>query len=477
MTNSGTLTNSGTVASLSNTGTINNTGTVTGPIDNSGDLYVNDGSDIYTIDNTAPGNVIVGSQNVHISGINNGGVVDITGAGDGIATDGFTQSSTGTLRMSGTQLFTVNGPASFDGTLQVINQPTNFGRYKLISVDDPDFRLPNLDPLPGGQGYYLKWVGGKWIYLFVTPNDASTKASIASVANDMNTVNQKVIGNVAGMLGNDCAVPGLAGGCVSIGVGSSSMASGNLDTGSVTISKAIDPRVRIGISLGQSFSDVSSGGTSYKPDQPITGGFIGMTTPLANGASLDVMASAAGQSGTYTINRPVVMPVAESGTATTGVNTTAYQLKVTYSMPLDDKTVVSPYVAIRHSQLDVNGYTEMGPIFPLTALPSSSSSTDAIVGVGVSRKLTDKLTASVGVGITQNLANDPGTVKGTSEIFGLSSYEKSMSGGKATSASVGAGLSYEVAPGQRIGLSVGWQDKTMLKPESTTVGLTYSFSF
>jgi uncharacterized protein with beta-barrel porin domain len=147
-------------------------------------------------------------------------------------------------------------------------------------------------------------------------------------------------------------------------------------------------------------------------------------------------------------------------------------------MPLDDTTTVSPYIGIRHSQMEVGGYTETGPVFPLTANPFSTSSTDVITGVGVSKKLTDKLTASVGVGVTQNVGNSAGVLTGSSEIGGMSKYEANMvGGGKATSASVGAGLSYEVAPGQRITASVGWQDKTMFKPESTTVGLTWSFSF
>ena len=126
----------------------------------------------------------------------------------------------------------------------------------------------------------------------------------------------------------------------------------------------------------------------------------------------------------------------------------------------------------------LGGYTETGPVFPLTANPFSTSSTDVIAGVGISKKLTDKLTASVGVGIAQNVGNSVGTLTGTSEIGGMSKYEANMlGGGKSTSASVGAGLTYEVAPGQKITASVGWQDKSMFKPESTTVGLTWSWSF
>ena len=470
LVNSGTINNAGTTSGWNNSGTLANTGnmgdgTNSGTMTNSGDLgaVTNTGTLTWTAGN--------------ISSITNSGTLDVSGLGTS-SLGSFNQLSAGNMIVDGGLTYNVSGAANLAGTATINNAPTAFGRYTFLTAGSVAGTFDGFTATPNSNSYLV--YNDTMVKLYVTPDSWATMTSIDRIAADTPTVNDKVMGNIAGVLGNDCAAPGLEGGCMSIGYGTS-LGNGDLQSGSITISKAVNPRVRLGVTLGESFTPAPKAGTvEYKANFPITGGFIGVTTPLDYG-SFDIMASVAAQSGEYTINRPELVGLvsnSEAGLGHAKTNGTASQLKVTYSMPLDDTTTVSPYIGIRHSQIDVNGYTETGNVFPLTANAFTTSSTDVIAGVGITKKLTDKLTASVGVGVTQNVGNSAGKLTGTSEIGGMSAYEANMTnGGKPTSASVGAGLSYEVAPGQRVTASVGWQDKTMFKPESTTVGLTWSFSF
>lgn len=479
--NSGTMTNSGTVGTVNNTGTFTNTGTAGDWVNdnimaNSGTM--GDGTNNSTMTNSGDlGDVLNNGAFTFLTGdidsMTNMGTLDVSGITAPSSLGSFVQTPTGTVIVDGGSAYSITGDAQLDGDVTINNAPTAFGRYQILTAGSIDGEFAGYTATPGSNSYLV--YSGTGVSYYVTPDSAATLSSISSVAADTSATNNKVMGNIAGMLGNDCSAPGLMGGCMSLNYGTS-LGNGDLQSGSITVSKAITPQVRMGISLGSNFTDPKVGGTQYKQDFPITGGFIGITNPAEFG-SIDVMASVAAQSGSYIISRPEVAG-AEAGTGTAQTNGTAAQLKVTYSMPLDDTTTVSPYIGIRQSQLNVNGYTEDGSVFPLTVNPFSTSSTDVIAGVGISKKLTPKLTASASVGVTQNIANDAGKLSGSSDIGGMSSYEQQMqSSGKGTSASVGAGLTYEVAPGQKVTASVGWQDKTMFKPESTTVGLTWTFSF
>lgn len=478
VTNAGTFNfaGAGQTGSITNSGTANISGAgTTGAVTNSGTANISGAANVASISNT--GTVNLTTRSATIGNVTNAGTWNIAGAGGDVAIAGYTQTGTGNLVMDGGQKFNVNGPAILGGSLTINNAPTALGRYTIITGSplSGNFDSYSLTNSISPYESYLKQVGNEQ-KLYVTPNSTATRLGIFSVRDDFANINNKVVSNVTSILGNDCAAPGLMGGCISINYGNSNITNSDLQGGSVTVSKSVAPGVRVGVSMGQTFVQPKSGNTSYKQDLPVTGGFIGVTTPFANGSSIDVMASMALQNGVYTISRPYFWG-GEISTSAAKTNATAYQLKTTYSMPINETVTVAPYIGIRRSQLDVAGYTEIGPIFPLTVQPYGISSTDVIAGVGVSKRLNNKLTATAGVGVTQNVANETGKMKVTSEVYNLSTFETEMSKGKSTSASVGAGLIYDIAPNQKVGVSVGWQDKTMLKPAGTSVGISWSIGF
>ena len=167
----------------------------------------------------------------------------------------------------------------------------------------------------------------------------------------------------------------------------------------------------------------------------------------------------------------------ETGTGKTSAESTAYQLKASYAIPLNEATTVSPYIGIRYTETSVNGYTEQGPVFPLTVNGTKQTTTDVLAGASISHKITNDLSGFISAGVVQNVGYKAGTMSGTSEVANLSTFNTGMPGSNYTSAALGAGVSYDVAKNQRISTNVGWQQKSLVNTNVGSVGVNYTIGF
>jgi outer membrane autotransporter protein len=131
-------------------------------------------------------------------------------------------------------------------------------------------------------------------------------------------------------------------------------------------------------------------------------------------------------------------------------------------------------VGLRRTELKLNGFTESGAEFPLTLASINQSSTDLLVGVSVSKKLREKLTGSLSLGVVQNLHSNAGQVSVSSD---MGSYSSNLTGGRYTSASLGASLNYEIKTNHRIGVNVGWQQRNLYNANINSYGLNYTVGF
>ena len=176
-----------------------------------------------------------------------------------------------------------------------------------------------------------------------------------------------------------------------------------------------------------------------------------------------VVATTVSGSGSYTI-----------GVDKTGVDVKAYQVKLSYTKPLSMDLMLSPYVGVRRTELKVGGFTESGAEFPLTMSGFSQTTTDLLAGVSVSKKLRESLTGSISAGLVHNLQSSAGQVSVSSD---MGSFSSNLSGGRYTSASLGASLNYEVVKNHRIGVNIGWQQRNLNNANINSVGLSYSLGF
>ncbi len=439
VTNTGTLTNAGTVGNVTNTGTLTNAGTV-GNVTNTS-TFTNSGN-TGTVSNTGTFNY-------------NGGTLG-----------GYNQT-TGTTVISANNPLVVSGDAALDGTLLINNTPTAYGRYTLLSAGSVTGTYGVVGPI--GATDYLKYSAND-VKLYVTPSAAATQSSIDDVASGLGTASNLVTSAVTNGLGNDCGTFGEEGGCISLNYGQSMASTGDLQTGGATVAKKISPNWRAGLFVSAPFNSTSVGSIGVKTSEAV-GGFVGWNEN-EDGTGLGVTASAATGKGQMTITRNGP----EVGVGTSNTDTTAFQVKATYTTPLSETVTLTPYAGVRYSNTSFSGYTEQGPVFPLTVNATSKQSVDLIAGASLAKKFTDDLTGNISAGVVQNLSSQPATFTGTSEVGGLTAFSGNIPSNGNANPALGAGLSYSIDKTTKIGANVGWQAKGS-NADITSYGVTLTKGF
>jgi hypothetical protein len=413
-TNNGTFTNLGSVGAVTNTGTFANSGT--------------------------------------LASINNSGTFVTTPT----TLSSYTQTGTGSTVLNYGSVLNVTGAANLDGNLTMLGTAPGQGKYSVLTGNG----------VSGTYGTYngvgvLKYFPTE-VQIWVMPDGTIVQGQVNAIANNMNGMNSLASNAMIGALGSDCGSFGEKGGCASINYGASKVGSGDLNSTGVTVVKSIDPNWRVGVFGNQQLGSPSVGDIKYTNNTPSVGAIVGWNKN-SDGVGLGVTLSAITGSGDYTI-----------GADKTGVSSKAMQVKVSYNEPIDLKTTVTPYAGIRYSEFKVNGYTEQGPMFPLTYGAVNQNATDLLAGVGVAHRINDKLTGTVNAGVIQNLSYNAGKVTANSD---MGNFNAPLQGGNYTSAALGAGLSYEVAKGQKIGVNVGWQQKGLTDANATSYGVSYTAGF
>lgn len=423
-----TVNNSGTMIDGTNNGVFNNAGTV-GAVTNNG-IFTNTGT--------------------MASIVNNG--IFITNSTT-LAT--YSQSSTGSTVLDYGSQLTVTGAATLDGNLTLLGTVPPVGRYTVLTGN-------------GVTGTYSSYTGAgvlrytpTEVQYWVFPSEQTLQSQVDAQATALSRLTGLAGASTLGSLGNDCGSFGDKGGCIALNVGSSKTGTGDLNTAGITVSKSIDANWRAGVFTSSNLNNPSSGDVSYTAKNPALGVMVGWNEG-ADGIGYGVGASAVVNSGDYSL-----------GGYRAGAKTQAYQVKATFTKPLDATTFVTPYAGVRYSRTTVDGYTEVGPVFPLTFGGVTQTSTDLLAGVSASTKVADGLTASVNAGIVHNLDYNAGTVTATGEP---GTYQSNLVGTRKTSASLGAGLSYAIDKETKIGASIGWQQKGTTS-DITSVGVNLTKSF
>jgi hypothetical protein len=400
-TNSGTLNNTGTVGDVTNTGTFTNSGN-TGTVTNTGTFNYNGGT---------------------LGGYN---------------------QTTGTTVISINQPILVTGVANVGGGLTMTNVPNGYGKYTILSAGSVNGTYDTLS----GNSNYLKYSLTD-IKLYVAPDTAATQSSIDTTTKNLSNAINLQSSAVTGALGNDCAVFGSMGACVSVNGGMSKAANGDLYNGGLTIAKKVNDNWRLGVTTNTPFNNPTIGNVSQTSDSAF-GVFATWTKER-----LSIQGSAAFNQGTMTMTRQGP----ETGIGKMSVDNKAYQLRASYAVPVNETITVTPYIGVRHVESNYGGYTETGPVFPLTVNGTTRNQTSAIAGVSLAKQLTEKLSGNVSLGITRNLTGQSVTFTGTSEISGLSTFNSSLPTNSNINPSVGAGLSYSIDKTTRVGVNVGVQQK------------------
>jgi hypothetical protein len=459
--NEGTFNNAGTTSDVINAGTFNNSGS-TGPVTNQGTFNLTGNGTVTSIVNDGT--------------VQAPAVFNATGANSDVTVSGYSQNAFGSTIINGNQKIIVNGNASVAGDLQIVDAPTAYGKHTYLTAGSITGKYntltlnPDLYPL----GYGLVYTGNT-VALKVTPSATYTQNSINQTATSLSSVTNLQMASLGGSLGYDCNVYGDNNICMSVGARVTADGSNNLSAASLVLGYRVSPNWRIGVFGNQPTNNLTVGNVTMKNTQPLLGGFVNWNNN-ADGTGLGVQTSLAMNTANLSIQR-VGTQYSEAGKGTTSSNGQAFQVKTTYNQPLTESTSITPYAGLRYTQLTTNGYTETGAVYPLTYNSINQNATDAIAGVTLGHNFTNRLAGFVSAGVVQNLSYSAGTISGTSDIINLNKFNSQMSGQGYTSPTVGFGASYALSKNEYLGLSVGWQERSMLNVNVKSGTITYTVGF
>ena len=166
----------------------------------------------------------------------------------------------------------------------------------------------------------------------------------------------------------------------------------------------------------------------------------------------------------------------EVGIGSTDLNIQSYVGELSYGLMLNDKTLVRPYIALRHTIIQQAGYTEAANIVsPLTYGTIEDRSLTSLLGTKINHALTSKLSLTGSLGIEHDLEHDVDQLTVTG-VSGLTS-ENFNSNIKRTRAVTTIGAQFSPAKNQRIAGELYYQQLPFQSTASATAYVNYTIGF
>ena len=493
--------NSSTITTLYNSGLLQGL--------NSG-LYNDVGGTINTLTNAAGGTIGAGG-----AGLANYGTIEtLTNIGEISSAFSNKVSNIGII----TTLNNLNGgnALTYSGTLPtnyniIVNSPSNYGKLSAPGISGvTTFGISSLSAgasivsgtpysavLSGitntqlgitgtsqagtsnGYIYILSTAGGNiWdliISAFVQgPSTTDTQSSVHNSAQKMRSIfNTAAIStNFANMNTYDCNLFDTKGMCISAGGRYTTVdnPSANSSSAVVVVGYKATPNIRIGGFLDQNFNTTSPTGIHIANKNPMMGVFA-VWNQNEDRLGYQVKIANAYQDKDVTTTRDVVGS-SEAGTGSTKLNTQSYVGELSYAFTFKDKTLVRPYLALRHTTIKQDAYTEDTTVTaPLTYAALEDKTTAALLGIKLNHALTPKANLTASLGVEQDLSHKVDQYA-ASGVSGLTS-ENFNDNIKRTRPVASLGAYYALTKTQRISGDVYYQQLPFQSTGSTTAYFNY----
>ncbi|MDH6241567.1 uncharacterized protein YhjY with autotransporter beta-barrel domain [Polynucleobacter sphagniphilus] len=335
----------------------------------------------------------------------------------------------------------------------------------------------------GGLNWTLSEVnltGGIWDLIVNGATVADTQQSLVNTASALQntfTLQNNVLAN---SFSYDCNIFGENDVCVSAGGRNTAVSAANgLNNTSALLIAAyrVMPSVRVGAYADQNLSVNNAGSTVNLGNNTPLIGLFGAWNERLDGTGTEVKVSAAyGQKNT-TVTRQVV-GTSEAGSGSSQLNSQGAQVAAKYGFGVVENVIVSPYVGVRYTQNNMNGYTEAASstvTAPLTYSALNTNATTALAGVGAQYKFIPQATAFASVGVETDTNTSNGTYSATG-ITGLTPINFNANPVK-TRPTAMLGASYDVEKNQRLGVTGIYRQEAYQATASTTVMATYTVGF
>jgi hypothetical protein len=351
----------------------------------------------------------------------------------------------------------------YTGVLQGLSD-SNVGATRTGNYDGMDWTLA----ISSGTSWDLTFTGASLV---------GTQASLHNSAQRMRSVfNTAAIStNFANMNTYDCNLFDTKGMCISAGGRYTTVdnPSSNSSSAVVVVGYKATPNIRIGGFLDQNFNNTTPTGIHIANKNPMMGAFA-VWNKNEDGTGVQVKVANAYQDKDVTTTRDVI-GTSEAGTGSTKLNTQSYVGELSYAFTFKDKTLVRPYLALRHTTIKQDGYTEDTTALvtaPLTYAALEDKSTAALLGIKLNHALTPKANLTVSLGIEQDLSHKVDQYA-ASGVSGLTS-ENFNDNIKHTRPVASLGAYYALTKTQRISGDVYYQQLPFQSTGSTTAYFNYT---
>lgn len=311
------------------------------------------------------------------------------------------------------------------------------------------------------------------------PSVIDTQASLQASAQKLRSVfnTEAIASNFANMNTYDCNLFDAKGMCISTGGRFTTVDNpeSNSTSAVVVVGYKASPHIRIGGFLDQNVNNNTPSGIKISNKNPLMGAFV-VWNQRADGLGYQVKLANAYQDKDVTTTRSVI-GTSEAGVGSTNLNTQSYVGEVSYAFNYDDKTVLRPYLALRHTTIKQNAYTESGVAAPLSYAALEDRSLTALFGLKLNHKLTPKATLTASLGVEQDLEHHVGQYSATStDLNGLTSENFNNSINR-TRPVASAGAYYALSKNERISGDIYYQKLPFQSTGSTTVYFNYMIGF
>jgi Autotransporter beta-domain len=316
-----------------------------------------------------------------------------------------------------------------------------------------------------------------WDLIFTGGSTADTQQSLVNTSAALQntfTLQNSVLAN---SFSYDCNVFGVNDVCVSAGGRNTQVSAANgLNNTSALLIAAyrVMPSVRIGAYADQNLSVNNAGSTVNLGNNTPLIGLFGAWNERLDGTGTEVKVSAAyGQKNT-TVTRSVV-GTSEAGSGSSQLNSQGVQVAAKYGFGVTPDVIVSPYVGMRYTQNNMNGYSEQATssvTAPLTYSALNTNTTTALAGVGASYKFIPQATAFASAGVETDTNTSNGTYSATG-VTGLTPINFNANPVK-TRPTATVGAYYDIEKNQRLGITGIYRQEPYQAVQTTTVLATYT---
>ena len=353
-------------------------------------------------------------------------------------------------------------------------------RHRYTSVLE-GFSISNLSNTSGSYNGF-NWslietdtISGIWDLLITGASTLDTQSSVHNSAQRMRSIfsTAAISTNFANMNTYDCNLFDTKGMCISAGGRYTTVdnPSANSSSAVVVVGYKASPNIRIGGFLDQNFNNTTPTGIHIANKNPMMGAFA-VWNQQEDGSGIQVKVANAYQDKDVTTTRDVI-GTSEAGTGSTKLNTQSYVGELSYAFTFKDNTLVRPYLALRHTTIKQDAYTEDTTVTaPLTYAALEDKSTAALLGIKLNQALTPKANLTASLGIEQDLSHKVDQYA-ASGVSGLTS-ENFNDNIKHTRPVASLGAYYALTKTQRISGDVYYQQLPFQSTGSTAAYFNYT---